>query len=120
MISSSAASLPVITAWLSLRLAAGIFLVYLCMTSRAHLFFHGRVQGVFYRAFVRNQAARLGIRGWVRNLHDGRVEAVLEGNRELIEEAIAACRKGPSGAHVDEVEQVWETPSGEEGFEIRY
>ena len=90
------------------------------MISRAHLFFHGRVQGVFYRAFVRNQAARLGIHGWVRNLYDGSVEAVFEGGRELIEEAIAACRRGPSGARVEEVDLSWETPSGEQGFEIRY
>jgi acylphosphatase len=90
------------------------------MISRAHLFFHGRVQGVFYRSFTLNQAVRLGIQGWVKNLYDGSVEAVFEGSRELIEEAVAACRRGPSGARVDEVELTWETPLGEQGFEIRY
>jgi acylphosphatase len=90
------------------------------MVARAHLFFHGRVQGVFYRAFTLNQAVKLGIQGWVRNLYDGRVEAVFEGSRELIEEAVAACRKGPPGARVEEVEMIWETPLGEQGFEIRY
>lgn len=90
------------------------------MISRAHLFFHGRVQGVFYRAFTRNEAVRLGINGWVRNLYDGRVEAVFEGSREVVEEAVAACKKGPPGAYVDEVELAWEPPVGEQGFEIRH
>jgi acylphosphatase len=87
----------------------------------AHLFITGRVQGVFYRAFTRNLAAKLGLDGWVRNLYDGRVEAVLEGSRELVEEAILACKKGPPGALVTDIEVTWAEPEGlAGGFEIRY
>jgi acylphosphatase len=89
--------------------------------ARAHLLIEGRVQGVFYRAFTRNLAARLGLDGWVRNLYDGRVEAVFEGDRALIEQAIRECRKGPAGAGVTHIEVVWKNYSGEsKGFEIRY
>lgn len=86
-----------------------------------HLFIEGRVQGVFYRAFTRNVASKLGLNGWVRNLYDGRVEAVLEGDRSLIEQAILECRKGPSGSYVSDIEVEWEDFSGDlRGFEIRY
>jgi acylphosphatase len=90
------------------------------MVSRVHIFVQGRVQGVFYRSYARNQAARLGLNGWVKNLSDSRVEAVFEGRRDLIEEAILACRKGPPGARVTDIELVWENPADEQGFEIRY
>jgi acylphosphatase len=88
---------------------------------RAHILIEGQVQGVFYRAFTRNLAAKLGLNGWVKNLYDGRVEAVLEGQRELIEQAIGECRKGPAGSSVKNIDIQWEDPSGEyKGFEIRY
>lgn len=90
------------------------------MISRAHLFIDGRVQGVFYRAFTSDQASRLGLNGWVRNMPDGRVEAVFEGRTELIEEAIIACRRGPSGAHVTTVDVTWEPAAGENDFAVRY
>ena len=90
-------------------------------TAKAHLFIEGRVQGVFYRAFTRDVAARLRLKGWVRNLYDGRVETVFEGDRELIEQAIQECRKGPRGSAVAHIDVGWEEPSGEDkGFEIRY
>jgi acylphosphatase len=89
--------------------------------ARAHLFIQGRVQGVFYRAFTRNVAVKAGLDGWVRNLYDGRVEAVFEGERESIEQAIRECRKGPPGAHVTTVEVAWEEYSEDwKGFEIKY
>ena len=89
--------------------------------ARAHLFFEGRVQGVFFRAFTRNVAQKLGINGWVRNLYDGRVEALFEGSRDLIEQAIQECRKGPAGSSVRNIEVSWEESSGEyKDFEIRY
>ncbi len=89
--------------------------------ARAHLFIKGRVQGVFYRAFTRNVAAKLCLNGWVKNLYDGGVEAVFEGDRELIEQAIEHCRIGPPGAYVDDIEVTWEGYSGRErGFEVRY
>jgi acylphosphatase len=89
--------------------------------ARAHLFIHGQVQGVFYRAFTRNIAVKTGLYGWVRNLYDGRVEAVFEGERRSIEQAIRECRKGPPGARVTNVEVAWEDYSEEwKGFEIKY
>jgi len=90
------------------------------MTSRAHLFIDGRVQGVYYRAFTRDQASELGLNGWVRNMPDGRVEAVFEGREVLIEQAIIACKRGPAGARVTNVDVTWEPVAGEKGFHIRY
>lgn len=90
-------------------------------TARVHVFIEGRVQGVFYRSFTRNLAGRLGLHGWVRNLHDGRVEAVFEGERRVIQQAINECRKGPPGASVINIEISWEEHSENlRGFEIRY
>jgi acylphosphatase len=90
-------------------------------TEKAHLFIEGRVQGVFYRAFTREVAERLGLKGWVRNLYDGRVEAVFEGSRPLIEDAIRECRKGPPGSAVDNMDIEWGEASGEnQRFDIRY
>lgn len=89
--------------------------------ARAHLFIDGRVQGVFYRAFTRDVAHRLGLDGWVRNLRDGRVEAVFEGDRNIIQKAIQACYDGPPGASVSDIEVTWETYTGsEKGFSVRY
>ncbi|HTR44799.1 MAG TPA: acylphosphatase [Thermodesulfovibrionales bacterium] len=88
--------------------------------ARAHLFIRGRVQGVFYRAFTRGVADELGLNGWVRNLFDGRVEALFEGDRQKVEEAIQRCSKGPPGAKVDDVEMRWEEYRGEsKDFNIR-
>lgn len=89
--------------------------------ARVHLFIEGRVQGVFYRAFTRDVAARLGINGWVKNLYDGRVEAVFEGNSSLIEKAVNECKKGPHGSLIKEINIFREEYSGElKGFEIKY
>ena len=63
----------------------------------------GRVQGVGYRAWVEHQARRLGLQGWVRNRRDGSVEAVFAGTEEVVTNMIAACRRGPSSARVDDV-----------------
>ena len=88
---------------------------------RAHLFIAGRVQGVCYRAFTRAVAHTLGLSGWVRNLGDGRVEAVFEGQRKLIQQAIGQCNSGPPGAHVANIEVQWEPFRAEEAdFRIRY
>jgi len=91
------------------------------MKVRAHVFFDGRVQGVSFRYFTRDIARSQHVTGWVRNLHDGRVEAVFEGSRELIEQALIECRKGPLGSRVDNIDVSWEQAAGEAaGFEIRY
>jgi acylphosphatase len=88
---------------------------------RAHLFIDGMVQGVFYRAFTRDLAYNLGLKGWVRNLHDGRVEAVFEGEKGLIEKAVKVCYIGPPGARVSDIDVKWEIFIGDQkGFHIRY
>ncbi len=79
---------------------------------RAHLFVSGRVQGVFFRAETRDLARRLGVTGWVRNLWDGRVEAVFEGEGWAVERMVSWCHRGPRGAHVDNVDVTYEDYSG--------
>jgi acylphosphatase len=89
--------------------------------TRAHLFIEGRVQGVCYRAFTRDIAHTLVLKGWVKNLFDGRVEAVFEGKREIIEKAIKECYSGPPGARVTNIEVKWEESKGDvKGFAITY
>lgn len=89
--------------------------------ARAHLFVEGIVQGVFYRAFTRDIASSLSLRGWVKNLPDGRVEALFEGYKKNIEEAIKHCLSGPPGARVKNIDVKWETYKGDfEDFAIRY
>jgi acylphosphatase len=70
-----------------------------------HVVVRGRVQGVGYRAFVEDEAHRLGLRGWVRNRRDGSVEAVFAGPRNDVEAAIEACRRGPFSARISELDQ---------------
>ncbi len=87
---------------------------------RAHLYISGRVQGVNFRYYTRQQALTLGVTGWVRNLMDRRVEAVFEGEEVLVQRMIDWCYKGPPSARVDQVVTYWEEPTGEfMGFEIR-
>ena len=88
---------------------------------RVHLYISGRVQGVYYRGNAMQEAKRLGLTGWVRNLPDRRVEAVAEGEEEGVEEFIRWCRKGPPLAMVRGVEIRREPPTEWfETFEIRY
>lgn len=88
---------------------------------RAHIFIEGRVQGVFYRAWTRDEAEKLGFTGWVKNLVDGRVEAVFEGPKEKVKEMVKKCREGSRVAKVEHLDVIWEDATGEfEGFEIRY
>jgi acylphosphatase len=75
--------------------------------TRVELIIAGRVQGVFYRSSARDEARRLGLLGEVRNLPDGRVEAIAEGKREALEHFIAWCRSGPPMAEVEEVQIRW-------------
>ncbi|MCK4453895.1 acylphosphatase [Candidatus Parcubacteria bacterium] len=71
---------------------------------RVHLFISGRVQGVFFRENTRRKAEKLELNGWVRNLPDGRVEIILEGDEEKVKKMIKWTKKGPIIAKVDEVE----------------
>jgi acylphosphatase len=78
----------------------------------------GRVQGVGYRAFCADEAVRLNIEGYARNLPDGRVEIVAEGDEGSLRQFVERLREGPIMARVDEVGFRWEEPSGEfRGFE---
>ncbi|MEJ5226546.1 acylphosphatase [Thermodesulfovibrio sp.] len=86
---------------------------------KAHLLISGRVQGVFYRAFTREVAESLGLKGWVRNLRDGRVEAVFEGDEDKISIAIERCKEGPPYAKVDSIEITWDEAEGYTDFEIK-
>ena len=89
------------------------------MDSRVRILISGVVQGVFFRREITNLAERLGIAGWVRNLPDGRVEALAEGNREKLETLIEFCHVGPRGALVRNVQVEWRDFSGElRGFRI--
>ncbi|MCX7832528.1 MAG: acylphosphatase [Actinobacteria bacterium] len=87
---------------------------------RAHIFISGKVQGVWFRSSTKRVAEELGLSGWARNLPDGRVEAVFEGDEEKINKAIEWCRIGPPNARVEKVDVIYEKPEGLKGFEIRY
>jgi len=78
------------------------------MNVRAHVFVSGLVQGVSFRYYTARMAQRLGLSGWVRNLYDERVEAVFEGEKEKVEEAVEYCRHGPPNARVSNIEIKWE------------
>ena len=91
------------------------------MKIRIHAFVSGVVQGVFFRTTTRRVAKILGIKGWVKNLPDGRVEDVAEGENENIDKLIEFLKQGPSTARVDNLDVKPEDYSGEfEDFTIRY
>lgn len=76
--------------------------------TQAHLLISGSVQGIGYRYFIRSNARRLGLAGWVRNNPDGAVEALLQGEKEIIEQMIILCKKGPFLAEVKQVVIDWQ------------
>lgn len=91
------------------------------MKKHAHLLISGRVQGVWFRESVRMNAVRMNIAGFVRNLPDGQVEAVFEGNEDDVDALITYCRRGPEYAVVAGVEVATEPFVGNfMGFEVRY
>jgi len=88
---------------------------------RVNAYVYGSVQGVFFRAFTRERAIQLGLTGYVRNLEDGRVEIVVEGNDTAIDKLVEQLRKGPPQAEVSKVELQPELFRGEfKSFEVRY
>lgn len=87
---------------------------------RARVFISGTVQGVGYRFSTVQKANELQIEGWVRNLRDGRVEAVFEGDRQSVTAIIAWCHDGPPAAIVEDVKVEYEQPEGLQGFETRW
>lgn len=91
------------------------------MKCRAHLFISGMVQGVFFRYTTKSEADALGLKGWVKNLMNGRVEVVIEGEKGEVDRLIAWCHLGPPGAIVRSVDSKWEDYTGEySSFLIKY
>ena len=80
---------------------------------RAHIIVEGRVQGVGYRANTRRMANQLKLKGWVRNLRDGRVEILVEGEDEMVERLIQWCHRGPTSAYVSKVSAETSEPKRE-------
>lgn len=88
---------------------------------RIHIFISGRVQGVFFRYFTKKEAEKLNIKGFVKNLVDGRVEIIAEGNEKNIENLLEWCKKGSILANVKKIELIDEKFKNEfDIFEIRY
>lgn len=87
--------------------------------TRAHVFVSGRVQGVFFRDTTRQTAQAEGVDGWVRNLEDGRVEAVFEGAPDAVDAMIEFCHEGSPAANVTSVDAEYGDPEGIEGFRVR-
>ena len=89
--------------------------------ARAYVLIEGRVQGVFFRASTRDEARARGLTGWAKNLPDGRVEAVFEGDKRVVENMLEWCRQGPPYAYVDHVEVEWQAYLGDlPDFRIAY
>ncbi len=80
---------------------------------RAHVFISGRVQGVSYRWYTQRKAQELALTGWVRNLWDGRVEAIFEGQEKQVRQVVGWCYTGAPSARVDNVEVNYEAPTGD-------
>ena len=85
-----------------------------------HVIVTGRVQGVFFRAWTKQQADQLGVSGWVRNRSDGSVEAFLEGDETAVADLTERMRSGPSAARVDRFDEKAAEPSGDKGFSVRH
>jgi acylphosphatase len=97
-----------------LRFADDMLIYFsLGMKARAHIFVSGRVQGVFFRDHTQRWSSSLGLTGWVRNLMDGRVEVLAEGDKPQVENIIRKLKEGPPFSHVEKVEVSWEEYTGE-------
>ena len=89
--------------------------------ARAHVMISGRVQGVFFRAYTQEAAQARNIRGWVMNTRDGRVEAVLEGEKEHVEDMVNWCYQGSPMSRVTRVDVDWQDYTGEfQDFSVKY
>lgn len=87
---------------------------------QAHVFISGTVQGVGYRQFVKSNARKMSLTGWVRNTEDGGVEAIFQGKEDVIELIVEICRKGPFLSEVKHVGFEWEeTDTVYESFAIK-
>lgn len=91
------------------------------MDKRAQIIIIGRVQGVFFRDYTRENAIKIGLTGWVRNRPNGNVETVVEGEKDSIEKFIELLKKGPPVARVKEINVTWYKPENEfNDFSIRW
>ncbi|MGF3523095.1 MAG: acylphosphatase [Candidatus Bathyarchaeia archaeon] len=81
--------------------------------ARAHVWVSGRVQDVFFRQATKREANSLGVKGWVRNLPDGKVEAVFEGEEDVVKMLLEFVKQGPPRAKVSKLDVTWEEPTGE-------
>jgi acylphosphatase len=88
------------------------------VTARRRVVVRGRVQGVFFRDSCRQRAEEAGVAGSVRNLDDGGLEAVFEGDEAAVGRLVEWCSKGPRGARVDSVDVAEEDPRGVSGFMV--
>jgi acylphosphatase len=89
--------------------------------SAVHMIARGRVQGVGFRFYVREQAARFGVKGWVRNCADGSVEIHAEGKKEILDDFIDIIREGPRFGRVSDLDTDWTDPDGRYmGFRIEF
>ncbi|MCK4781877.1 acylphosphatase [Candidatus Parcubacteria bacterium] len=89
--------------------------------TRAHIFVKGRVQGVFFRQSAKKKAREFGVFGWVKNLKDGRVEAVVEGEKEKVKKMIKWLKSGPMIANVEDIKIKQEEYQGEfKNFDLRF
>ncbi len=87
---------------------------------RIHAFVSGRVQGVFFRQSTQEEAARLGLTGWVRNLHDGRVELEAQGEADAVGDLLLWCNQGPEAAQVKSLNFEDMAPvEGESSFDVQ-
>lgn len=87
---------------------------------RCCIYISGRVQGVSFRSYAKEHAAALGLGGFVKNLDDGRVEVIVEGSEQKIEQLIEKIRQGPPRAKIDDVSVTWEEAMGNfKGFDVR-
>ncbi len=88
------------------------------MKKSVRLYISGLVQGIFFRGFIKENAEKLNIKGFVRNLEDGRVEVFLEGNSEDVRKMIEICKKGPKHSEVKNVEEKPERDQDFKSFKI--
>jgi acylphosphatase len=90
-------------------------------TKRIHVIVEGRVQGVFFRAYTKDEAVRLGLLGWVRNRPDGTVEALVEGEKNAVAKMVQWFHQGSPHSYVEKVQVTEEAPVGDsKTFEIHY
>ena len=90
------------------------------MAKRAHVWISGLVQGVNFRWYTTERARQRGLAGWVRNLADGRVEAVFEGDPDAVDSLVEWCRTGPRHAEVRNLEIAWEEPEDLDTFGMEF